>query len=100
LVTASPSEAKLVKEACFADKVPFVSEQNYRTVVLTVEIVPPDERDKFRALSRPETYHRVRRGCYTGEMTAEEYGRALMKLHRKRRRCVTRPRLPRLCNGR
>lgn len=61
-----------------------MSEQRYRKVVLTVEIVPPAERDKFRALSRPETYHRIRphtevgeRGAYAVEMTDEEYRRAL-----------------------
>lgn len=49
-------------------------------MILTVEIVSPGERDKFRALSRPESYHKIRpheavgeRGCYTVEMTEEEY---------------------------
>ena len=53
-------------------------------VILTVEIVAPEERDKFRALSRPDTYRKIRpheavgeRGCYSVEMTDEEYRQAL-----------------------
>ena len=53
-------------------------------VILTVEIVSPEERDKFRRLSRPDTYHKIRphervgeRGAYTVEMTEEEYRQAL-----------------------
>ncbi len=56
-----------------------------RKIVLTVDpVVAPEEREKFRTLTRPETYHRIRphsepgeRGAYTVLMTYEEYQRAL-----------------------
>lgn len=49
---------------------------------LTLTKVPPSERDKFRALRRPETYKEVRPGgigervAYSVEMTRAEYERA------------------------